>query len=143
MVISTKRIAPVASVLPSRAMASFPLLRFWAMIPEPITHAKRKKEPTPSANRRRANVGVSGRMLWQTTFVVTEAVRQRAERGAIAVGCRFAVGEEGFPHDAVRIGDPALFRLGVAASRLPFFEHRTVGGLEAAIDLRQLLGALG
>ena len=61
MVISTNRIAPVASVLPSRATASFPPARFSAMIPEPITVANRKKEPSPSAASRRASGGRSGK----------------------------------------------------------------------------------
>ena len=51
--------APVAMVLASNAMASLPRDRFSAMIPEPITVAKRKKAPSPSAARRLASVGRS------------------------------------------------------------------------------------
>ena len=60
MVIRTNRIAPVASVFASRATASFPADRFAAMIPEPITPAKRKNEPTPSATSLRPSGGMSG-----------------------------------------------------------------------------------
>jgi hypothetical protein len=49
MVIKTNRIAPVARVFPSSATASFPPERFCAMMPEPMTQANRKKEPTASA----------------------------------------------------------------------------------------------
>src|SRR5689334_6127529 len=62
MAMSTNRIAPVASVLPSKAIASFWGDRFWAMIPEPITQAKRKKEPVASAAMRRARSGVRSRL---------------------------------------------------------------------------------
>jgi hypothetical protein len=60
IVISTNRIAPVASVFPSRATASFPPDRLSAMIPEPITQANRKNEPTPSAVTLRARPGANG-----------------------------------------------------------------------------------
>src|ERR671919_3133875 len=49
MAISTNRIAPVANVLPSRAMATFPPASCSAMMPDPITVANRKKQPTASA----------------------------------------------------------------------------------------------
>jgi hypothetical protein len=54
IVISTNSIAAVAIVLPSSATASLPFDRFSAMMPEPITVAKRKKEPTASAASLRA-----------------------------------------------------------------------------------------
>src|SRR5438094_3338904 len=60
MVIRTNSIAPVASVLPRSAIASFPRDRFSAMMPEPITQANRKKEPKASAPRRLANANCSG-----------------------------------------------------------------------------------
>src|SRR6185369_12029055 len=78
MAISTNRIAPVASVLPSRATASLPWLRFCAMIPEPITVAKRKKEPTPSAARRRTRGG-SGDILVGTSANLAQ-LRLQAHR---------------------------------------------------------------
>ena len=49
MVISTARMAPVASVLPISATASFPPARFSAMIPEPTTVASRNRVPSASA----------------------------------------------------------------------------------------------
>src|SRR5688572_29894075 len=58
---STNRIAPVAMALASNATASFPAARFAAMIPEPITQANRKNEPTPSAAIRRVSGAVSGK----------------------------------------------------------------------------------
>jgi hypothetical protein len=57
MVINTNRIAPVARLWPSNAIPSFPPDRFVAMIPEPITQANRKNDPTPSAAMRRASGG--------------------------------------------------------------------------------------
>lgn len=47
----------VAMVLPSSAMPSFPADSLAAMIPEPITQAKRKNDPTASAATRRPNGG--------------------------------------------------------------------------------------
>ena len=49
MVIRTARMAPVASVLPISATASFPAARFSAMIPEPTTVASRNRVPSASA----------------------------------------------------------------------------------------------
>ena len=60
MVISTNSMAPVAILLPSSATASFPADSYAAMIPEPITAANRKKEPSPSAASRRPSAGSSG-----------------------------------------------------------------------------------
>src|SRR5687768_12162977 len=60
IVISTNRIAAVAAVSPSSAMASFPCDRFAAMIPEPMTQANKKTDPTPSAASRRASGPGSG-----------------------------------------------------------------------------------
>src|SRR3546814_420153 len=57
----------------------------------------------------------------------------------VAVNRRLAIGEERLPHDALRIGDPTLLRLGVAAGGSTFLDNRTIGGLEATIDLGQLL----
>ena len=45
--------APVAMVLPSRAMATFPPARFSAMMPEPTTVASNIAVPTHSARQRR------------------------------------------------------------------------------------------
>src|SRR5688572_33257305 len=80
-------------------------------------------------------------VLRHAAFVVADAVAEHPELRAVAVGRRFAVGEESFPDDAVGVGDPALLRLGVAASGAALFEHRSIGGLEAAIDLAQLTHA--
>src|SRR5690606_39746465 len=46
-------------------------------------------------------------------------------------------GEERLPHDALRIGDPALFRFRVAAGCSALFQHRPIGGFQAPIDLLQ------
>jgi hypothetical protein len=59
--IRTNRIAPVASVLASSAMATFPPASASAMIPEPITAANRKKDPTASAASRRLSAMRSGK----------------------------------------------------------------------------------
>src|SRR3546814_8351843 len=67
--------------------------------------------------------------------------RQVFERRAIAIGCCLAVGVKGLPDDAVRIGYPALLRLGVATGGAPLFEHRPIGRLTAAIDLAKFGGA--
>src|SRR5688572_21489419 len=61
MVISTNNMAPVASVLASSAIASFPRDRFSALIPEPITVAKRRNAPSPSAARRLESAGRSAK----------------------------------------------------------------------------------
>ena len=55
MVINTARMAPVASVLPSRATASLPSARFSAMIPEPTTVASSSSVPRASAANLRDN----------------------------------------------------------------------------------------
>ena len=54
MVISTTRPAPVAMVLPSRAMATLPPANRSPMMPEPITMASSNAVPRPSATSRRA-----------------------------------------------------------------------------------------
>ena len=65
-------------------MPSLPPDRFCAMIPEPMTQAKRKKEPTPSAVMRRLSGG-SG----------IDAIRGEK---AIDASVQFAVGFlKGFP----------------------------------------------
>src|SRR5829696_8458002 len=61
-VMRTKRIAPVATVLASSATASLPRDKFSAMIPEPITVANRKNEPTPSAASLRPRGGRSDKV---------------------------------------------------------------------------------
>src|SRR5512134_2734033 len=78
---SATRIAPVASVLPSSAIASFPPARRSAMMPEPTTVASSSAVPTASAARRRASVGseltpVSGRRVPRAADLV-EALLQR------------------------------------------------------------------
>src|SRR5205085_3092626 len=60
------------------------------------------------------------------------------ERGAAAVNRGFAIGVEGFPRNALRVGDPLLVRLRVAAGRRLLFEHRALGLGEPAIDLGEL-----
>ena len=49
IVISTVRIAPVAMVLPSSAIASFPSARLPAMMPDPTTPASNNVVPRNSA----------------------------------------------------------------------------------------------
>ncbi len=51
--ISTTRPAPVAIVLPNKAMATFPPARFSPMMPEPITMASSSAVPRASAANRR------------------------------------------------------------------------------------------
>src|SRR5687768_10597584 len=63
MVISTNNMAPVARVLPSSATAAFPPASASAMMPDPMTVANRKKEPSPSAARRRASGRASAKLL--------------------------------------------------------------------------------
>ena len=53
MVMSTASIAPVASVFPSRASASFPCERLSPMMPEPTTVVSNKRVPSASASKRR------------------------------------------------------------------------------------------
>src|SRR5471030_232762 len=63
IVMKTTSPAPVASVLPSKATAAFPLARRSAMMPEPMTIATSRAVPRNSAARRRCNspaIGVSG-----------------------------------------------------------------------------------
>ena len=45
----TNKIAPVAIVFPNKARASLPADKSFAMIPEPITVATKKKVPKNSA----------------------------------------------------------------------------------------------
>src|SRR5687767_4370637 len=80
-------------------------------------------------------------VLRHAAFVVADAVAEHAELRAVAVGRRFAVGEESLPDDAIGVGDPALLALGVAAGGPAFLEHGAVGSLETAIDLAKLTHA--
>src|SRR5450432_3740542 len=68
MVISTTRIAPVGSVLPSSASATS-LVRLSAMIPEPITVATSNAVPSASAASRRgkSKFCISARFPWLRT----------------------------------------------------------------------------
>src|SRR5687768_7515576 len=75
--------------------------------------------------------------------VVAHAFTERAERGTVAVNRGRAFREEGFPDDAVRVRDPALLALRVAAGRAPFLEHRSIGRTQAAVDVAQFLEVLG
>ena len=62
---------------------------------------------------------------------------------APAVHCRLAVGEEGFPWHALRIGDPFLIGLRIAARRTCFLDDRSIGPAEPLINLRQLTLVFG
>src|SRR5205085_5546571 len=87
IVISTNRIAPVATVLPSKAMASFPPDRCSAMIPEPITVANRKKAPTPSAARRLGSEAGSVKILrlQEVSDPLVQRLPRRLERGSLSL----------------------------------------------------------
>src|SRR5689334_1475814 len=63
---------------------------------------------------------------------------QLLDRAALAIDRRLAMGEESLPRDALRIGDPLLVGIGVAASHRGLRDDRPLGLLEAVVDLRQL-----
>ena len=88
MVISTNRIAPVASVLAEQRDGVVSADRRSAMIPEPITQANRKKAPTPSAAS--APRRLSGRPV------------SCSERGVIAAAQR--LGQAAFAHSPTAVG---------------------------------------
>src|SRR5690606_8885792 len=67
---------------------------------------------------------------------------QLVEPRALSVIDRLAGGEEGFPDSALRIGDPALLRLRVAAGGRALLKNGAVGCFEAAVDFGQLVRAL-
>ena len=62
--------------------------------------------------------------------------RQPVDRG-------LAMGEEGFPGNALRIGDPLLVGFGVAAGRSFLLQGRTLRGFQPAINLGELSLVLG
>src|SRR3546814_10187542 len=64
-----------------------------------------------------------GRHRRSAANVLGRIVGKRGQRRAVSINGRFAVGEEGFPHDTVGIGDPALLGLRVAAGGRAFFER--------------------
>src|SRR5205823_10491225 len=126
-----------------------------AMMPDPTTAANSRAVPTPSAMRLRlmppvlvAAAGASGGRLWVELCDCRRpaaAGRETATRlaeflecGAAAVNRRLAIGVEGFPRHALRVGDPLLVGSGVAAGRRLLFEHRTLGRGEPVIDLGEL-----
>src|SRR5689334_12948840 len=76
MAIKTTRIAPVAIVLPSSAMATFPPARFCAMMPEPTTVATSIKVPRNSATARRgrSNSGIDSSRLGQRLTDLVQAL---------------------------------------------------------------------
>jgi len=53
------------------------------------------------------------------------------------------MGEEGFPGNALRIGDPLLVGFGVAAGRSFLLQGRTLRGFQPAINLGELSLVLG
>src|SRR5205085_10373630 len=57
---------------------------------------------------------------------------------ALSVNRAFAVGVEGLPGDALRIGDPLLVGFGVAAGRVFGLDDRPLGAAEAVIHFCQL-----
>src|SRR3546814_3577057 len=61
--------------------------------------------------------------------------RQVFERRAIAIGCCLAVGVNGLPDDAVRIGYPALFRLGVATGGAPLRSEEHTSELQSLMRI--------
>src|SRR5437763_15522077 len=69
--------------------------------------------------------------------------RQRVQDAAAVVDGRLAVGEEGLPRYALRVGDPLLVRLRVAADRRPLLDHRALGAGEPIVDLGQFAFVLG
>jgi hypothetical protein len=69
------KVAPVATVFASRAMAIFPFANFSAMIPEPTTAARRKAVPRHSATTRR------GRVIKEKEFLGAAAGGAASSRG--------------------------------------------------------------
>src|SRR5579864_2086724 len=57
---------------------------------------------------------------------------KRVARSALAVDGTLARGEEGLPRHALRIEDPGLLALGVAARRLALLVERSLGGFQPA-----------
>ena len=128
MVISTTRIAPVGSVLPSSASATS-LVRVSAMMPEPTTVATSSAVPSASAARRRgrSKPGIRWRRIGaacgtQHALCFCMCHARVAFACTIAIGGAFAGGEKGFPGDSGGIVDPGFFRFGVAAGGLTLFE---------------------
>src|SRR5262249_47626918 len=130
-VMSTNRMAPVASALASSASASFPPAKRSAMMPEPTTVATRSPVPAASAARRSAREGAgltlgSARLVLLAADLV-EALLQRelVERGERKIDeDRDAVGQH-----AVRVGEGgALLRLaprhGGGIGQTPMCGHR-------------------
>ncbi len=91
----------------------------------------RSLTPWRSRRARRAAAGMAGAQQLASRGVGGEG----GQSGAVAIDGRRAIGEEGLPDHAVRIGDPALLGFGVAAGGRAFVQHRAVGGLQPAIDL--------
>src|ERR1700730_13368306 len=80
---------------------------------------------------------------WRLTAAhASRNLAQLLER-AFAIDCAFAVGEEGLPRHALRVGDPLLLGFGVAAGRRLGLDDRPLGTGEAVIDLGELSLVLG
>ena len=62
---------------------------------------------------------------------------QLCER-ALAIHRAFAIGVEGLPRHALRIGDPLLVGFGVAAGRVLGLDDRPLGAAEPVIHFREL-----
>src|SRR5438067_5356118 len=81
-----------------------------------------------------AGAGHRGLLLWLGDLCRAAAAgreaaadfRQRVQDAAAVVDGRLAVGEEGLPRHALRVGDPLLVRLRVAADRRPLLDHRSL-----------------
>lgn len=82
---------------------------------------------------------LGGRHCRSATGGLDRVLGERAQLRAVSIVRRFTAGVEGFPDDTLRVGDPALFRLGIATGRRAFFKDRPVGGSQAAIDIRQFV----
>src|SRR5215831_15712120 len=67
---------------------------------------------------------------------------QPGER-TLAINRAFAIGVKGLPRHALRIGNPLLVRLGVAAGGVLRLNDRPLGPAQPVIDLRQFGLVLG
>ena len=141
--ISATRPAPVASVLASSAIATFPPASCSPMIPEPTTVARSRAVPSPSATSLLNSIRVFFPSCTGLSCAGSaEGAQQAAAVFAVVVHrCGVRLHDEDLPHVAVGVLDPNLVLHRVAARGVLLGERLETRGLEAGPGSGDVLGA--
>jgi hypothetical protein len=97
--------------------------------------------PPPALQRAQHAVVAAGCGIWIASGSQQDGAQRAASltsfsQRALAVNRTFAIGVEGLPRHALRIGNPLLVGSRVAAGRVPGLDNRPLGTAQAVIDIR-------